>query len=1165
MAKIKLGTTLSGSLWLENITEMFGADGRFTRGKTYFNKAYVKKFSLEGDFVSASVKGSYGNYNISFNFDENTEISEKIIAYFESNPMAQSSLLNGELEQTFFDWCKEEQINIFMHKQYASRGRWTRAELNYEASCDCYDFSEPASPCKHLYALLFALCAEIDNNPLILLKLHGIEIEAIVASSQVSHEVPYPVEIVYKENFSPEKERLNTLEIMHHDDATNFILSLLPSNPPFAPVDYKIAMGDFYKASKTALAQILTPIHNENIDKIERLFKESRIDIVVDKNMRNNKVLLKHKVFRQEDVIVDILAPYMLDRNKLGCSINFIDFVRLFLSFKSEDGSDYYRYFYQLCRVGYLILYANAFIPAVIKEEAKSRLFIGWTPLNTQTLHEQMQALIPNALSCVRHTQRGDFFDALSGSKMFLSALMSDYVTKMHFMHKRSINNPPDISKAFFWGEPFSQKKAGRHNIDKAIANTFAIFMLSKSKYELKASLNLDEESRAYHLTLYVTDSTKSERAYFKEALLKDESKELLKLIAPLRTILPELEQLFEQESIALEKEGFENFILERASLLNSLGVTIELPKELHNLIKPRLALLVKSKKSPNSFLDLQKILEYDWVVAIGEHQVSVEEFMNLVHEQGQIINYKNSFITLSADELKNLLSSAKKKTKLSSYDILREKFSGNAFFDTRLNSFFEELFTAKEISIPKTLNATLREYQTRGIKWALNNLLNNFGVILADDMGLGKTVQTIGIMLYLYEQKHAINQALVVVPTSLLNNWQNELSKFAPSLSYSLYYGQSRKLEKSKIIITTYETLKRDEMLKEQVFDIIVIDEAQKIKNPDTQAAIVVKQIAAKYKIALSGTPVENSLSELWSIFDFALSGYLGELGHFINRYAKPIEIEKDEVAAAMLKNITAPFMLRRLKTDKSIISDLPDKIVIDEYASMNPKQAALYQGVVDSTMDKLQTLPPQERFGLIFKLITELKQICNHPRNFDKQSAYEAELSGKTQLLLEILESIIAKGEKVLIFTQYVEMANILCEIIEKEMLIEPLRLDGSMSKNARQKVVDAFEESHEQPIFILSLKAGGVGLNLTSASNVIHYDLWFNPAVENQATDRAFRIGQSKNVFVYRFITKNSFEEKIDNMIKAKLAIGEMSVSVGEKNISSMSNEEIRVLFE
>ncbi|MBV5279076.1 MAG: DEAD/DEAH box helicase, partial [Campylobacteraceae bacterium] len=333
----------------------------------------------------------------------------------------------------------------------------------------------------------------------------------------------------------------------------------------------------------------------------------------------------------------------------------------------------------------------------------------------------------------------------------------------------------------------------------------------------------------------------------------------------------------------------------------------------------------------------------------------------------------------------------------------------------------------------------------------------------------------------------------------------------------------------------------------------------------PTTQAAIALKSFNTKYRIALSGTPVENSLTELWSIYDFALPGYLGELNSFVNTYVRPIEMDQSQESANNLKRITAPFMLRRLKTDKSIIDDLPDKIVIDEYATLVPEQAALYQSVVDGAMKNLETQEEaQSRSGLIFKLITELKQICNHPRNYDKTSPYDAALSGKSELLLTLLEPMIAKGEKVLIFTQYVEMLNILSQIIEEKFFVEPLTFDGSLSSKQREEVVASFQNDSEKQVLILSLKAGGVGLNLTSAANVIHYDLWFNPAVENQATDRAFRIGQKNNVFVYRFITKNSFEEKIDKMIKAKTAMGEMSVSVGEKGLASMDNEEIKALF-
>ncbi len=1108
------------------------------------------------------MKGTYSSsYFLEFTFFGDETTRSKIKHYFKENPLELASLLNGTLNESFFLWCKGENIELMAGKFYSHQ--YKRFAPNYRVGCNCHDYYDPRNPCKHILALMFALCVEIDHNPSLLFKLHGIELEELFSTNELSSEVPYPIEITYQENFTPTKESLELpIKILHHEDSLHFITSLMPSNPPFAPFDYKVAMGEFYKFSRLNLPQIITQISNENIEKIERLFREAKIEIAIDTTMGKNKAIIKHKIFRQEDVIHDILTPYIIDSNTLGCSIDLLWFMKLFLSFKSEEGGYYYRYFYQLCRVGYLLLNSSSFIPSVIKEKAKSRFFIGWIPLESEVFKNQLELLQPFAISSVRHSQKGEFFDAMSGAKMFLSGVFTGYVKALNFMHKRSNANPPDISKSFFQGASYTQKGAGRHNIDKAVANTFSIFMLHKSSYELSIELYFDEENKQYEISLYALNQEGKQT--FKDALKEDDSKELLKLIAPISSILPQIESLFKEDTILLDKESFEDFILKRASLLSSLGVKIILPKELHNLIKPRLSLFAKAKKVPQSFLDLQKILEYDWVIALGDHTISIDEFMELVKEQGQIIHYKNSFITLSPEELKNLLASTKKKIKITPFDVLRERFSGNLVSDTNLEEFFTNLFIPKSVKIPKTLMATLRGYQIRGIEWAISNLMNNFGIILADDMGLGKTIQTIAILLYLKENKHLKNKTLVVVPTSLLNNWQNELSKFAPTLSYTLFYGNLRKIEESDIIITTYDTLKRDEFLKNEKFDVVVIDEAQKIKNPDTQSAKTLKAIDAKYKIALSGTPVENSLSELWSIFDFTLCGYLGDLNSFISKFAKPIEIEKDEFVASMLKNITAPFMLRRLKTDKTIINDLPDKIVIDEYASMVPKQAAMYESIVQETMKKLDTLLPNERFGLVFKLITELKQVCNHPRNLDKVSPSEVNLSGKSQMLIELLETIISKKEKVLIFTQYVEMAKILSEIIEKELLIEPLLLDGSMSKNARQKVVDSFENTNEYPIFILSLKAGGVGLNLTSASNVIHYDLWFNPAVENQATDRAFRIGQTKNVFVYRFITKNSFEEKIDNMIKAKLAIGEMSVAVGDKSIASMDNEEIKNLF-
>jgi len=665
VAKIKYGQTVAGKRWFESLDENFGMDGRFARGKSYFSKGLVKKFLIDGSEVHAKVKGSYGTYETYFSFHLESDTQEKIKNYFKNSPLMQAGILNGELGESFFEWAEEEGAQLFISLSRAS-GRFVFRDTNYTAQCNCYDFYDAASPCKHILALWFALSQEIDHNPLILLKLHGIEPEELLDTDALNHEIPYPVEILFEEKVEKNLQNMNhPIEIVHFEDNLAFFFSLMPSNPPFAPLDYKEVLREFYKAHMQRLPQLIAPIYSEEISKIERIFKEAKIEIIADKLLRNNKAIIKHPLFKQEATLYKLFQPYILEANSQGCTISILDLTRLFLSFKGEEGGAHYRYFYALCRVGYLLLNANSFIPSVIKEKAKSRFFIAWIPFMSATLRKQFEKMQPNMVNCVRHIQRGAFFDALSGAKMFLSALFSDYVFEMDFRHKKMQNNPPDISKAFFGGAPYVQKGAGRHNIDRAIANTFAIFMLQKSSYTLEAKLELFEQ-KSYEFTLFALSSQDKEP--FCEALKKDKTKELLKLIAPIRLFLPQAERLFSHESIVLEKELFEEFILKQASILNSLGVRITLPKELYHLLKPRLSLMAKAKKVPNSFLNLEKILEYDWTIAIGEHTLTLEEFKALVAEQGSLVEYKNNFVMLDANELSALFARAAKKPKTFAY-----------------------------------------------------------------------------------------------------------------------------------------------------------------------------------------------------------------------------------------------------------------------------------------------------------------------------------------------------------------------------------------------------------------------------------------------------------------------------------------------------------------
>ena len=347
-------------------------------------------------------------------------------------------------------------------------------------------------------------------------------------------------------------------------------------------------------------------------------------------------------------------------------------------------------------------------------------------------------------------------------------------------------------------------------------------------------------------------------------------------------------------------------------------------------------------------------------------------------------------------------------------------------------------------------------------------------------------------------------------------------------------------------------------------------IDEAQNIKNHDTAQSKAVRSIPATTHVALSGTPVENRLTEFWSIMDYTNKGYLDSLKAFKENFATPIQLYNDADCASRFRKVTAPFMMRRMKTDKSIIADLPDKIELDDYASLKSEQAALYEKTLEAAMSEIEGISTTDheslfkRQGLILQMILALKQICNHPAQFLKNGDCRTELSGKAEMLLDRIEGIVGNGEKVLVFTQFREMGDMLVRFIEERTGQRPMFYHGGCSIKERHEMVDRFQQNRADKVFILSLKAAGTGLNLTAASHVIHYDLWWNPAVEAQATDRAYRIGQQKNVMVHRFITKDTFEERINDMIQQKKHLADMTVASGESWIGKLSNKELREIF-
>lgn len=700
-----------------------------------------------------------------------------------------------------------------------------------------------------------------------------------------------------------------------------------------------------------------------------------------------------------------------------------------------------------------------------------------------------------------------------------------------------------------------------------------------------------------FQLKVHIKNRKTGEEALIDDLYTKDEvfgvnSSDIAKIVEKqlnyANRYMPELETLFEDEDkLALDLNLGEVYkiITQTAYYLQKAQIEVILPDELVNVIVPRASINAKVKASrsgdlldifnttSSSAISLDDILEFSYEIALGSDKLSLEEFQELVKDSQGLVKYKDKYILIDQDESKKIFEKIAKAdhSKMTRMKLIHASMSGQLEdfdfdYDEAFANILKDFTKPVEVDPPKGLKGELRPYQQTGLKWLWTNVSKGFGCCMADDMGLGKTIQVISLILKLKEDEKLKKPVLVVCPTTLMGNWMKELQLFAPELKATTYHGLDRQLNTEvDIILTTYAIMRIDiEELKKQQWGMIIVDEAQNIKNPDTAQTLAVKILKSDIKIAMTGTPVENRLTELWSIFDFINAGYLGSLKEFQKSYAIPIERFKETSRATKLKMSVSPFVLRRLKTDKNVISDLPEKMVLNDYCYLSKNQAVLYEKTLNEMMEKISGFTGINRRGNIFKLITALKQICNHPYQFLKSGDMNKESSGKMEQCIQLVQSIIDNDEKTLIFTQYKEMGDILTHVIEEECNTTPLFFHGSLNVNQREEMINKFQTDPDTKVMILSLKAGGTGLNLTSATNVIHYDLWWNPAVEDQATDRTYRIGQDKNVMVHRLITLGTFEEKIDEMLKSKKELADMAVYEGEKIITELSDEEIYEIF-
>jgi SNF2 family DNA or RNA helicase len=1031
--------------------------------------------------------------------------------------------------------------------------------------------------------VIYIIANEIDKNPFLVFKLHNFDILEHLkdVETQVKTEEKQPAlnfsRIALDDRKPPEFTRneaaLDMLDFSTIPELSKQIISLYPSKTLFFNGDFQALLAYYYRNK-------IKSVEKETLD----------VDASAFSTIRNSRI----SVLLSPQGVPEIQYQYAhedartIETAGLCALLNETSIKHIY------NYSPHFSALYSIFHYCKRLIRQGALLPQLV-ETGENAYRIRWTPAlinkHVKNVFDLLLEITPTDFCRVaRKSKNGKitekYLPAEENLKVLCSLFLdflfkSDEPPRSRLGSESAVSHNTKVAELFFCRE----QQVFNAFTEKEIPNSIQLWLnrFNIARKDFAPVLAIDEFPEHFECRVLVENNEHpleppvGLNEFLSDTSLLPKHLELIKDLAMLSEYMPELDKIIRtsgQASVRFDNLTVVEILEKTLPALELFGIRILLPKSLQQILKPQLSMKIR-RKEHKSYLTLDELLAFDWRVAFGDFLVTEEEFKSLSKNAGRLIRIKDSYALMTEDEIKRVIKSLSTTRDVGSLHLLQsvlsEEFDGaKVEIDDELRKEIRKLLQEEEVALPQGLQAVLRPYQHRGFNWMYKNARLGFGSVLADDMGLGKTLQVITALLKFKEEgRLAKHPALVVAPTTLLTNWEKEIRKFAPGLTNIIYHGAGRKsgvkfTSGIDLVLTSYGIIRSDtDAFKKTEWSTIILDEAQNIKNNDTAQTKAIKQLKSKVKIAMSGTPVENRLSEYWSIFDFSNTGYLGNLSFFSEHFSKPIELNRDRKKLENFRKITQPFILRREKSDKSIISDLPDKIENNQYCTLSPEQVSLYNATVEKNLQSVESADGVERQGLILSLLSSLKQICNHPSQFLKKNDYTPSLSGKAEMLFQLLDNIYESGEKTLIFSQYAEMGSILTEMIYDRYGKKSLFLHGGCSRRQRDEMVDDFQNRPEVDTFILSLKAGGTGLNLTAAANVIHYDLWWNPAVESQATDRAFRIGQQQNVMVHRFITKNTLEEKIDAMIQDKKELANLTVSKGESWIGNLSDKDLKEL--
>ncbi len=1194
-----IASTWWSQRWLDALKKL-DKWGRLARGRAYFKKGHIlslRFYSTERSFLAEVSGSSYNFYDVLIrqlgNIPEQS--IEALVKDISQRPRLLAALLKHDFPEEIEELCNKHGIKLF-----------PSAWEDFEMRCSCPDF---AVPCKHIATVYYALVQALDQDPFNLFLFRGVDlIERLKAfdvnlDEVVQEKTPSVEDILSGDYLSQVKAyegSVETLPFYQLQPLSTSIVSMCDEENAadgISRAKLKSYYRTFAQKVKTVREYQIPPIPDEEGRYLNSWEQFERFSV-------GGKLKLPHM---RLDAVNGGWAIYSLETRRLRKSVSSVTkMLNAIAKLSPQDLARMHPIFSQwrlLVHLAMELIHKGAVVPMFVAHsasESQEQRTILWGPVLFSDTVASMVAAMNKHLHATAELWRSAYgkhapdVTAPNAAVMMLTHITSALVCSYLVNGK----TPKKAELLFmFPGETFFPANAQViSRLQEFLApinplrleGVMRVVLLVRTLKNEEVSLNLgfrflDENAQEVPETEHQAQGD-NKVVLYRDVLQKEafepQRYTAISLVERFARAVPLLAPILSSngEATRLPLESLTDFLFETLPVLKLLGVEVRLPKSLVKLMKPVAQVQLSSSTGKLSLLDRDAVFHFEWTTSVGETPITEAQFMELSKQAGKVIPWgEDGFVYLDPAEIERIRQAQEHSKNVGRIAVLAAAQTGEINgFEVKISEGLEKeirrLERIDEIPVPQGIQAKLRPYQERGYAWLFKNLELGVGSLIADDMGLGKTLQVITLMEKLRSEKKTKYPHLVIVPTSLLINWQREIDKFAPELTYSLYYGLNRELDATTdVVLTSYGTARRDiERLAKQKWHLLVLDEAQAVKSVDAQVSRALRKIRPTGGvIAMTGTPVENRLMEYWSIFQLVEPGLLGSERAFTKQFVEPIEREHDPVVADRLKRITSPFMLRRLKTDRRIIDDLPDKIMMDHYVGLTEEQAALYSATLDHALKQIEKARNEGETAKgraqVLALMTRLKQICNSPAQaLEPERAPSEPDSKKGAALLEIIDQARERGQKVLVFTQFAKMGEILQRWLAEHTGRQPDFLQGSVSAEKRAKMVESFQNDPATDCLIVSLKAGGTGLNLVAATVVVHYDLWWNPAVEAQATDRAYRIGQKENVLVYRMITEGTFEERINDMINAKKELADLTVGEGEGWIGSLPMHELQSLF-